>query len=761
MTSRQLFAVVAVQAHWRGLAGRRGAVRRRRLAELYATEDATESESSGTAEGLHPVAAPRQRSTLSRGARAALRDAEAEAAAGAEGAAAALLTSRLLAENLRFCDDLKPHLRTLALAPSSSLNLTNSIALTLTRLGEDLRRSRAARILEQQPPPSPPVLPTAYATAPARALRHLPPHVSPNPFTTAPRRGTAPPAGQLSPHEEQLSLPPSPPPRPYSAALGIPAGPTTPPAAPRAGASACATPAPAGRLLGVGEGGAPSAEEVARFQRAIAKGSEAGLLSAEEMHDAQRLLAAARAAAADEATAERTAAVAALEDDVQAMWVTMHLQRSVAAAVRLQAASRRRAAVVTLRAALCAASAIQAAGRREMAREKLQAAVVAEAKEEEKWAATRLGGREQSASGRVREQWAEVERWRSDDATLRLAEAWERHSASWLQLTTLTEAEAEELRRARTSMTLMEAAAESWRWQCATRLQATSRRRLARTLLRRRSAVVISAAARAGLGRERLRLWRRAATVLQATSRGLAARMERRRMWRDGLLRRLVRRRRALAAFRAACHAATQVQAAMRGAGARRRLQKAGRAGMALQALVRGAAVRRRLRCWRLAAGTLQAEVRAISARRQLSSGVGAAIAIETAARRQATVALLCSTKRACVAIQAGQLQAAQSKVKDLHHCVAQQEAELQQLRRSLEVRQHAEDLLKAELRMSSTMHKAMRPPILPAFAIHTSAPTSAPRLCTHTSAPASPSPHRQRESLEVAVPSLQRRRAT
>ena len=105
-----------------------------------------------------------------------------------------------------------------------------------------------------------------------------------------------------------------------------------------------------------------------------------------------------------------------------------------------------------------------------------------------------------------------------------------------------------------------------------------------------------------------------------------------------------------------------------------------------------------------------------------------------------------------------GQLQAAQSKVKDLHHCVAQQETELQQLRRSLEARQHAEDLLKAELRMSSTMHKAMRPPILPAFAIHTSAPTSAPRLCTHTSAPASPSPHRQRESLEVAVPSLRRR---
>jgi hypothetical protein len=81
MTSRQLFAVVAVQAHWRGLAGRRGAVRWRRLAELYATEDAIES------------------STLSRSARIALRNAEAEAAAGEEGAAAALLTSRLLAEN--------------------------------------------------------------------------------------------------------------------------------------------------------------------------------------------------------------------------------------------------------------------------------------------------------------------------------------------------------------------------------------------------------------------------------------------------------------------------------------------------------------------------------------------------------------------------------------------------------------------------------------------------------------------------------------
>ena len=111
MSSRQLFAVVAVQAHWRGLAGRRGAVRRRRLAELYATEDATEGEAAGTAEVLQPIAAPRQRSTLSRGARTALRDAEAEAAAGEEGAAAALLTSRLLAENLRFRDGLKPHLR--------------------------------------------------------------------------------------------------------------------------------------------------------------------------------------------------------------------------------------------------------------------------------------------------------------------------------------------------------------------------------------------------------------------------------------------------------------------------------------------------------------------------------------------------------------------------------------------------------------------------------------------------------------------------
>ena len=73
-----------------------------------------------------------------------------------------------------------------------------------------------------------------------------------------------------------------------------------------------------------------------------------------------------------------------------------------------------------------------------------------------------------------------------------------------------------------------------------------------------------------------------------------------------------------------------------------------------------------------------------------------------------------------------GQLQAAQSKVKDLRHCVALQEMELQQLRRSLEARQHAEDLLKAELRMSSTMHKAIRPPIHAAFASAPSAPRSA-----------------------------------
>ena len=107
-----------------------------------------------------------------------------------------------------------------------------------------------------------------------------------------------------------------------------------------------------------------------------------------------------------------------------------------------------------------------------------------------------------------------------------------------------------------------------------------------------------------------------------------------------------------------------------------------------------------------------------------------------------------------------GQLQAAQSKVKDLHHCVAQQETELQQLRRSLEARQHAEDLLKAELRMSSTMHKAIRPPMLPAFAstpLHSnSAPDSAPTPLH----PLLPPPHRQRERLEVAVPSLRRRRA-
>ena len=104
-----------------------------------------------------------------------------------------------------------------------------------------------------------------------------------------------------------------------------------------------------------------------------------------------------------------------------------------------------------------------------------------------------------------------------------------------------------------------------------------------------------------------------------------------------------------------------------------------------------------------------------------------------------------------------GQLQAAQSKVKDLRHCVALQETELQQLRRSLEARQHAEDLLKAELRMSSTMHKAIRPPIHAAFASTPSAPRSA-------STPAHPlaarSRNRQGEWLQVAVRSLRRRRA-
>jgi hypothetical protein len=111
-----------------------------------------------------------------------------------------------------------------------------------------------------------------------------------------------------------------------------------------------------------------------------------------------------------------------------------------------------------------------------------------------------------------------------------------------------------------------------------------------------------------------------------------------------------------------------------------------------------------------------------------------------------------------------GQLQAAQSKVKDLHRCVALQETELQQLRRSLEARLKAEDLLKAELRMSSTMHKVTQPPMHPASApASTPAPLHPPlppHLCTRTSAPASRSPHCQREWLVVAVPSLRRRRA-
>ena len=105
-----------------------------------------------------------------------------------------------------------------------------------------------------------------------------------------------------------------------------------------------------------------------------------------------------------------------------------------------------------------------------------------------------------------------------------------------------------------------------------------------------------------------------------------------------------------------------------------------------------------------------------------------------------------------------GQLQAAQSKVKDLRHCVALQETELQQLRRSLEARQHAEDLLKAELRMSSTMHKAIRPPIHAAFASTPSAPRSAstpahPLAARHTQPPG-------RVAAKVAVRSLRRRRA-
>ena len=105
-----------------------------------------------------------------------------------------------------------------------------------------------------------------------------------------------------------------------------------------------------------------------------------------------------------------------------------------------------------------------------------------------------------------------------------------------------------------------------------------------------------------------------------------------------------------------------------------------------------------------------------------------------------------------------GQLQAAQSTVKDLRHCVALQETELQQLRRSLEARQHAEDLLKAELRMSSTMHKAIRPPIHLAFASTPSAPRSA-STPVHLLAARYTSPP-EREWLQVAVRSLRRRRA-
>ena len=81
-----------------------------------------------------------------------------------------------------------------------------------------------------------------------------------------------------------------------------------------------------------------------------------------------------------------------------------------------------------------------------------------------------------------------------------------------------------------------------------------------------------------------------------------------------------------------------------------------------------------------------------------------------------------------------GQLQAAQSKVKDLHRCVALQETELQQLRRSLEARLKAEDLLKAELRMSSTMHKVTQPPMHPASAPASTPAPLHPHLCTRFS---------------------------
>ena len=113
-----------------------------------------------------------------------------------------------------------------------------------------------------------------------------------------------------------------------------------------------------------------------------------------------------------------------------------------------------------------------------------------------------------------------------------------------------------------------------------------------------------------------------------------------------------------------------------------------------------------------------------------------------------------------------GQLQAVQSQVKDLHHCVVQQEAELQQLRRSLEARQHTEDQLKAEIRMSSTMHKAIRPslhrlctasaPPLPPASATTSATAPAPVSC---SAPHSSSGRRERRREPVPFTSALPRR--
>ena len=197
VTSRQLQALVMVQANWRGFAGRRGAARRRRLVELYATEDATGSEAAGTTEAL------RQRSTLSRGARTALRDAEVEAAAGAVGAVAALLTSRLLAENLRFAlalhhlgcgpDSGHPPLTT----PSPSLTLAFALGMpaaspylpspstgwAMSYVARGLHaslRGRRRRRHQTSPPPTPPP-PPAPCTTCRRPPRRTPLHRTPPP----------------------------------------------------------------------------------------------------------------------------------------------------------------------------------------------------------------------------------------------------------------------------------------------------------------------------------------------------------------------------------------------------------------------------------------------------------------------------------------------------------------------------------------------------------------------------------------------------